>query len=38
VRLSELESASIVFTLDSDFHIYRRHKRQKISLLIPPGR
>jgi len=36
VRMSELVSDSVVFTLDSDFHIYRRHKRQKIHLLIPP--
>jgi predicted nucleic acid-binding protein len=37
VRMSELSSDSLVFTLDSDFHIYRRHRRQKIPLLIPPG-
>jgi predicted nucleic acid-binding protein len=35
VRMSELVSESVVFTLDSDFHIYRRHKRQKIRVLIP---
>jgi|SRR6516164_5690440 predicted nucleic acid-binding protein len=38
VRLSELVAGCVVFTLDSDFRIYRRHGRQKIPLLIPPGR
>jgi uncharacterized protein len=38
VRLSELVGDGLVFTLDSDFRIYRRHRRQKIPLLIPPGR
>ena len=35
VRLSELNPESLVFTLDHDFQIYRRHRRQKIPLLIP---
>jgi predicted nucleic acid-binding protein len=38
VRMSELESDCVVFTLDSDFHIYRRHKQEKIPLVIPPQR
>jgi hypothetical protein len=38
VRLSELVAECVVFTLDSDFRIYRRHGRQKIPLLIPPDR
>jgi predicted nucleic acid-binding protein len=38
VRLSELVSDGVVLTLDGDFRIYRRHRRQKIPLLIPPGR
>jgi predicted nucleic acid-binding protein len=38
VRMSELIPDSMVFTLDSDFHIYRRHGRQAIPLLIPPDR
>src|SRR5207244_1851243 len=38
VRMSELVSNCVVFTLDSDFRIYRRHGRQKIPLLIPAGR
>jgi predicted nucleic acid-binding protein len=35
VRLSELNPECLVFTLDNDFQIYRRHRRQKIPLLIP---
>jgi predicted nucleic acid-binding protein len=35
VRMSELIPAGTVFTTDSDFRIYRRHKRQTIPLLIP---
>ena len=38
VRMSELVSDCALLTLDSDFRIYRRHKRQKIPLLIPPER
>ena len=36
VRLSELVPGCVVFTLDGDFRIYRRHGRQKIPLVIPP--
>ena len=35
VRMSELVDNSVVFTLDSDFHIYRKNGKQKISLIIP---
>ena len=35
VRMSELYEHSRVFTLDSDFHIYRRHGRKVIALLRP---
>ena len=38
VRMAELVSASVIFTLDSDFRIYRRHGRQRIPLLLPPAR
>jgi predicted nucleic acid-binding protein len=38
VRMAEQFSTSIVFTLDTDFRIYRRHGRQKIPLLLPPER
>jgi hypothetical protein len=36
VRMSELVAGCTIFTLDSDFRIYRRHKRQRIPLLMPP--
>jgi uncharacterized protein len=35
VRMSELHAHSRVFTLDSDFRIYRRHGRQVIPVLAP---
>lgn len=35
VRLSELHPACQVWTLDNDFHIYRRNDRQPIPLLTP---
>ena len=35
VRMSELYDRSRVFTLDADFHIYRRHGRKVIPLLTP---
>ena len=35
VRLSELHTSGEVFTLDSDFRIYRRHGNRVIPLLIP---
>jgi hypothetical protein len=35
VRMSELLDNSVVFTTDSDFHIYRKNGRQKIDLIIP---
>ena len=34
-RMSELVTGSTVLTLDGDFRIYRRHRRQKIPLLMP---
>ena len=37
VRMSELHAESVVFTLDSDFRVYRRQGRQVIPLLIPPS-
>jgi len=36
VRMAELHAQSHVFTLDSDFRIYRRHGRQVIPVLAPP--
>ena len=35
IRLSELCDDSRVLTLDSDFHVYRRHGRKVIALLRP---
>ncbi|HEV3197932.1 MAG TPA: PIN domain-containing protein [Bryobacteraceae bacterium] len=35
VRLSELHTAGEVFTLDSDFRIYRRHGNKVIPVLMP---
>ena len=36
VQMSEILPGSTVFTTDSDFRIYRRHKRQVIPILAPP--
>jgi uncharacterized protein len=35
IRMSELYDDSKVMTLDSDFHIYRRHGRKAIPLIRP---
>ena len=35
VRLSEIHGAGQVFTLDSDFRIYRRHGNKVIPVLMP---
>lgn len=35
VRMTEIYPNSILLTLDSDFTIYRRNKKQMISLIIP---
>ncbi len=37
VRMSEKFPDSVVLTLDTDFGIYRRHRRHKIPLVIPPN-
>jgi hypothetical protein len=37
VRMSELTADGVVLTLDSDFRIYRRHRRKSIPLLMPPS-
>lgn len=36
VRMAELNQNAIVFTLDSDFTIYRKHGNKVIPLLMPP--
>jgi len=35
VRMSEIHPASVVFTLDRDFLVYRKNKRHTIPLLAP---
>lgn len=35
VRMAEKDREGIVFTLDSDFKIYRKNGRQQIPLIIP---
>jgi predicted nucleic acid-binding protein len=35
VRMTELDQRSVVLTLDSDFRIYRRNKRQVVPTLMP---
>ena len=37
VRMSELHAGSVVLTTDSDFAIYRKHRRQTIATLMPPA-
>jgi len=35
VRMSELDQRTVVLTLDSDFKIYRRNKRQVVPTITP---
>ena len=35
VRMAEQHPESVVFTLDGDFRIYRKHRRQRIPTLSP---
>jgi uncharacterized protein len=35
VRMTELDPKSVVLTLDSDFKVYRRNKRQVVPTLMP---
>ena len=35
VRMSERHAESEVLTLDSDFHVYRKHGREPIRIAIP---
>ncbi len=35
VRMSEIHEDSSVLTLDSDFRIYRKHRNQNISVIMP---
>ncbi len=36
VRMSEQYNNSLLLTLDSDFQIYRKHRKQIIPVLMPP--
>jgi len=38
VRIAETHTNAAVFTVDSHFRIYRKHGRQIIPTLLPPGR
>lgn len=38
IRMSELHPKHSVITVDKDFHVYRRNKREVIPLISPPGR
>lgn len=35
VRMTELDSASAIVTLDADFKVYRRNRRQVIPTIMP---
>lgn len=35
IRMSEIYEQCLLFTLDSDFHIYRRHGRKTIPMIRP---
>ncbi len=35
VRMAELYDDSAILTLDSDFHIYRKHGRQPLETIMP---
>ncbi len=35
VRMTELDAHAVVLTLDGDFHIYRRNRRQIVPSIMP---
>jgi predicted nucleic acid-binding protein len=35
VRMAELRPEASIWTLDTDFRVYRRHRRQTLSLVTP---
>ena len=37
VRMSELDAQTTIVTLDGDFRVYRRNKRQVIPTIMPRG-
>ncbi|HVH72185.1 MAG TPA: PIN domain-containing protein [Candidatus Dormibacteraeota bacterium] len=36
IRMSELYPQHVVFTVDSDFRVYRRNRREAIPIQMPP--
>jgi predicted nucleic acid-binding protein len=36
IRMSELFPRHVVITVDSDFHVYRRNRREVIPIQVPP--
>lgn len=38
IRMSELHPKHSILTVDQDFRVYRRNKRDVIPLIAPPGR
>lgn len=38
IRMSELYPRHVVITVDSDFRVYRRHRRETISVQLPHQR
>jgi predicted nucleic acid-binding protein len=38
VRMTELDAHSAILTLDADFGVYRRHRRQVIPTILPTRR
>ena len=36
VRMAEMHPDATVLTLDSDFHVYRKHRREAIAVSMPP--
>lgn len=36
VRMSEMNPYAVIITLDKHFETYRKHRRNKLSVLIPP--
>lgn len=38
IRMSELHPKHSILTVDNDFRVYRRNKREVIPLIAPPGR
>ena len=38
IRMSELHPKHSIITVDEDFRVYRRNKREVIPMISPPGR